>query len=216
MDALPISTVLGQNVRRLRTDRGLKAEDLAKPLRDFSPSWSSARIADLEKGRVSPTVATLFVLSYAFTELGDPVTVGDLIRSDGYVQVGRLPIDAGTVADAFDGSPARLTVGDVMGLTFSLPDMKFSGPNVAVKDLKRVLSDSGETEKKIAKQFGLTATELAAHSVRLWDKSFSARRDELAGPDANAQKRGRVSRELKAELQERLDKSREFRSRGNN
>lgn len=39
-----------------------------------------------------------------------------------------------------------------------------------------------------------------------WGRSFTAERDRRAGPDANAQKRGRISRELKAELQEAINR----------
>lgn len=36
-------------------------------------------------------------------------------------------------------------------------------------------------------------------------ESFTAERDRRAGPDANPQKRGRISRELKAELHEAVN-----------
>ena len=38
-----------------------------------------------------------------------------------------------------------------------------------------------------------------------WRKSYSAERDQRAGAGANAQKKGRVARELKAELKAVLD-----------
>jgi hypothetical protein len=38
-------------------------------------------------------------------------------------------------------------------------------------------------------------------SFRLWHRTFSEERDRRAGPDANQQKRGRVSRELRTELE---------------
>jgi hypothetical protein len=43
---------------------------------------------------------------------------------------------------------------------------------------------------------------LAAAMAALWGRTFSAERDNRAGPDANAQRRGQVSRQLKAELQQ--------------
>jgi hypothetical protein len=36
----------------------------------------------------------------------------------------------------------------------------------------------------------------------LWRRTFTAERDNRAGPDANAQRRGQISRQLKADLQE--------------
>jgi hypothetical protein len=38
-----------------------------------------------------------------------------------------------------------------------------------------------------------------------WRRTFVAERDKRAGADANAQRRGHVSRELKAELRKVLD-----------
>jgi hypothetical protein len=42
---------------------------------------------------------------------------------------------------------------------------------------------------------------LAGLSAALWKRTFSQERDRRAGPEANAQKRGQVSRELRKELQ---------------
>ena len=42
------------------------------------------------------------------------------------------------------------------------------------------------------------------HALRLWRKPFSQERDRLAGPDANKQKRGQVSRTLRAELEKAI------------
>jgi hypothetical protein len=39
----------------------------------------------------------------------------------------------------------------------------------------------------------------------LWGRSFTDERDHRAGPDANPEKRGRVSRDLKSELHEAVN-----------
>jgi hypothetical protein len=44
----------------------------------------------------------------------------------------------------------------------------------------------------------------AALMTKLWDKSFTEKRDQRAEPGANAQRKGQISRELKAELQKVL------------
>src|SRR5271166_4488626 len=49
------------------------------------------------------------------------------------------------------------------------------------------------------------APETAAYSMgRLWGQPFSDERDYRAGPDANAQRRGQISRALQNELRERM------------
>jgi hypothetical protein len=42
----------------------------------------------------------------------------------------------------------------------------------------------------------------AAAMALLWNKTFTARRDQLTGPDAKPQEQGLISRQLKAELLE--------------
>jgi hypothetical protein len=41
-------------------------------------------------------------------------------------------------------------------------------------------------------------------SFQLWKSAFTEERNRRAGPDANPQKRGRISRELRAELEKEL------------
>lgn len=71
-------------------------------------------------------------------------------------------------------------------------------------DLHRMRQASGLTEDRLAARLGISRDELAALSLRLWRKPFSQERDRLAGPDANKQKRGQVSRALRAELEKAL------------
>jgi hypothetical protein len=65
-----------------------------------------------------------------------------------------------------------------------------------------VLDWSGLTDQRVAASLGLNTEQLCDAAVQLWGTVFSAERDRRAGPDANPQKRGRVTRELKAELKE--------------
>lgn len=66
------------------------------------------------------------------------------------------------------------------------------------------LQRSGLTEQRLAKRLNVSPTELARASFRLWQSTFSEERDRRAGPDANQQKKGRVSRELRAALEKAL------------
>lgn len=66
------------------------------------------------------------------------------------------------------------------------------------------LERSGLTEHRLAKRLSINRARLAHISFQLWQSTFSEERDRRAGPDANQQKRGRVSRELRAELEEAL------------
>ncbi|WP_084721827.1 hypothetical protein [Rhodococcus marinonascens] len=64
----------------------------------------------------------------------------------------------------------------------------------------------GLTEARIAKALGVEAGTIDNLAWYLWRRSFSDERDHRAGQDANAQKRGRITRELKSELSIALEK----------
>jgi hypothetical protein len=69
---------------------------------------------------------------------------------------------------------------------------------------KVLVRRSGLAEDRLAKRLKVNRDQLANMSFRLWQATFSEERDRRAGPEANQQKRGRVSRELRAELEKAL------------
>ena len=69
----------------------------------------------------------------------------------------------------------------------------------------QVQGQSGEAEARMAKALGVHEENLAALSAYLWGRTLSAERNRRAGPTANAQDRGRITRRLKAELKAVLD-----------
>jgi hypothetical protein len=65
-----------------------------------------------------------------------------------------------------------------------------------------VLREFSESDARMCKNIGVDRFLGAAAMAALWGQTFSAERDHRAGPDANAQRRGQISRQLKAELQQ--------------
>jgi hypothetical protein len=64
-----------------------------------------------------------------------------------------------------------------------------------------LLHRSGLAEQRLAQRLDISRGRLADVSFRLWRRTFSDERDRRAGPHANKQKRGQVSRTLPAELE---------------
>ena len=95
----------------------------------------------------------------------------------------------------FRGAAAVFRCG---GLLLGLTKMVWEG--AAASTLER----SGLTEHRLAKRLSISHARLAHVSFQLWQSTFSEERDRRAGTDANQQKRGRVSRELRAELEKAL------------
>ncbi|CAN5349482.1 hypothetical protein BH09ACT8_BH09ACT8_30970 [soil metagenome] len=61
-----------------------------------------------------------------------------------------------------------------------------------------------ESDERAIAKLGLSRSRAMTEMEQLWGQPLSAERDKRAGEDANAQRRGRVSRELIAELQEAI------------
>jgi hypothetical protein len=70
--------------------------------------------------------------------------------------------------------------------------------------LQRVALAFRESDARICKSLGVDLDDGAAAMAKLWRSTFTTERDRRAGPDANPQRRGRISRQLKAELQKEL------------
>jgi hypothetical protein len=62
-----------------------------------------------------------------------------------------------------------------------------------------------EADQRLCKAIGIDREFGAAVMARLWQHTFSDERDQRAGSDANAQRRGQVSRQLKAELEQEIN-----------
>lgn len=214
-----LAAVVGTNVRAIRGDH--TADALARTIRQlFDTTWDTGRIAGLENGRSSPTATTLFMVSQALTELtGQSVLVADLVRSSDFIEIGNVAIKADRLADALSGKAVELRVRDfadaaerserarrgLLDMTAEMKNMPKRLGSLPVDLVKRVEEQTSEAEYRVAKSLGISVSRLIWECAALWGDSFSAERDRRAGPAANAQQRGRVSRELKSELKAVLD-----------
>jgi len=248
-----VGEVLGRTARELRGDR--KVELVARAAKLAGLNWGTGRIADLEAGRVSPTLPTLFALCWAFGDLLDrPVRLAELFAGDGRVTLSPgVTIELAELRAALGGQPIGtepVTPGiaalrdkgigigidtDVLGrranireqrreelaadplglpLGFGIPPKPFASgtpyperfKHVKMREVRAVERSLLEADYRLAHSLDLNFARAALEMAALWGRSFTAERDHRAGADANAQKRGRISRELKAELQEAINR----------
>jgi hypothetical protein len=210
----PIASVIGVNAKRLRGHH--KAEELARAVTAAGMKWGTGRVADLEAGRVSPTLPTLLVLAQAFSDLlGRPVRVKtDLLAGHGRVKVtGGLVADLSAVRDSLSGAvnlPRPSTVSPEQlreHVADTLPGMLAalsSQPAGRTELLWRIYNDCGLTEDRTASALGIDLGTLTEAMADLWGDTLSAQRDQRAGPNASAQKRGQITRQLREELRKAL------------
>jgi len=207
MTARTIAAVLGANCRRIRTSAGVTQDELARAARRVGLKWTASKVRDFESGRSAPTFSTVLALTAALdnatevkvtytaasTPTGNeiviqmnpayhPVRLADLVSFDGEV----------TVTEDFEPCGDRLA-NFCDGGTWEHPKSAIDWPETL-----------GLTEQRVAATLGISTERLGAESLRLWNTTFSKERDRRAGPDANRQKRGQVTRQLKAELQKAI------------
>jgi transcriptional regulator with XRE-family HTH domain len=216
--AMTLSEVAGQSARSIRLDAGLTLEQVAHAARYYGLKWPANKVNDFESGRVGASLATLYALAAALTDVTEqPVTLADLFTAQGHVVINeRLTVDVSKVAAALSGSPVEATISELTG---ERERAKAAAAELRVRQeswppaLQRVthgryratLAEFSDSDARLARSLGVDRGTAAAAMAVTWGKTFVARRDELAGPDANAQKRGRIARELKAELRKAIN-----------
>ena len=213
-ETVDLATVMGRTARQLRGNATL--DDVAKVARACGLNWGTGRISDLEHGKVSPTLPTMIAMALIYTELhGRPVTLGDLVGGDESISVtARISVTTEELRDYLSGDPVtaadqyRRETGAALQSVVS-GDYRKDWPtrlqSVSKGATLRMLGEIGEPEERLAREFGIDRSRLAAEMLALWRRSFSAERDFRAGATANAQKKGRVARALKADLKAVLD-----------
>jgi hypothetical protein len=213
-----LAEVAGENAQALRRSAGAKLEDFAAAARYYGLPWSSGRTGDFESGRVNPTLPTLLAVTATLSDiLSRPVALQELFAGGGRVTVNRrLSLELASVRDALhDGYEvlARDVTGEserTLKAAEELAERMKTWPKSVRKvpggDYRDVYVAMRDSDKRMCKTIGVDHSLGAAAMATLWGKTFTARRDELAGPDARAQERGQVSRRLKADLQDILQR----------
>jgi transcriptional regulator with XRE-family HTH domain len=219
----PLAEIVGRNYQRIRTTAGLSQNELARYGRDVGLRWNAAKVGDFEAGRSSPTFATILSALWALQAainhraarraaagVTEPLAIAevrlaDLLQGAGFVAVNdALDIPAVILQEVCSGEAPDLD---------QIQNRPLGSPSAALihteatelqQEILAVLRRSGLTEDRLVKRLAIEPARLADASFRLWRKTFSEECDHRAGPDANQQKRGRVSRELRAELEKEL------------
>jgi transcriptional regulator with XRE-family HTH domain len=218
MVAVSVAKVIGEGARALRLDAKVTLEQMARAAQRYGLPWTSGRVGDFESGRTAPSLPTLVAAAAALGEaIGRPVSFAELVAGKGQVQINdKLSLDKSALRAALSGGsvnahaiPLILTAQEIEIAQVIISQTRFHWPKRlrAVKpDLRQeVLRDFNESDARMCKNIGVDQVLGAAAMAALWRRTFTAERDNRAGPDANAQRRGQISRQLKADLQELIN-----------
>lgn len=209
----PLQTVIGHNAREFRLGAGLTLDQVSAAARRRGLKWSESRVADFEAGRVAPNLTTLLAICLALNDAGcseaslpllfryggSMIRINDslaLLDQDVVRLLGGERVDGPEPMELPNDDPARL-----LGWKRTPFERKlFHRHDADIVTYARIAKTAGATEDRIRKSLGISPALLAHLSAALWGRSFSEERDLRAGPDANPQRRGRVSRDMQAEL----------------
>jgi transcriptional regulator with XRE-family HTH domain len=193
-----VTKVIGANVRELRLAAGVTLDAFALVARQYGLPWTSGRVGDLESGRVLPNLETVYAVAAALAHAtGQPVTLADLLATDEPVSINDQ-LTAGP-----DQLHAAVTGGPVTGECEDARESSYTAFNRKV-DVYATYVALREADWRLCKQLGISREHGAAVMNELWGHTFSAERDKRAGADANAQRRGQISRQLKVELEKAI------------
>jgi transcriptional regulator with XRE-family HTH domain len=204
-----LAVVVGRNCRRIRSHiGGVTQDELARYARRIGLRWTASSVGDFEAGRSAPTFATVLAVTLALQMAledaaerrleipGWRVMLADLVSGEARVAL--------TDSFSVDGFLVEALCRGHDFTTFDPPPWRPQTGEAVLPGPPSTLGRSGLTEHRLARRLKISEARLAHVSFQLWQSTFTEERDRRAGPDANQQKRGRISRELRAELEKAL------------
>jgi transcriptional regulator with XRE-family HTH domain len=206
-------TVITENMRRIRTERGLLQEDIAMAARWVGLMWSSVTVTQIESGSRQLNLDEMLLLPLVLR-----CSLKDLLRTDrddDLIQLGfNTVLEASTVRQLVAEKGPKLSEEDIP----MLPGLE-AALDPKIKDVVRHASlegtllsyllvregARGEAERKAAQTLKISAPLVTAYALRLWGRSLTEERDGRAvehivkGKELRAV-RGHITRALLREI----------------
>ena len=199
-----VAAVLGTNVRRLRGEHTLA--DLARYAQGWGLNWTTGTVANVESGRSSPTVTTIYLLTLALGDLLDRPDLAptELLQGEGPVAVPGGEVDLALLRSVLSDKRVRRPKPDksaqvefIERVWATWPERLQKLGGSGIHETKGLMT---EADVRIGKSLGLDPDRTAAEMYFLWKRPLTVERNARAGAGANAQARGQISRTLKADL----------------
>jgi len=199
-----LQAAIGANVRRLRGDASMA--ELAVIASKYGEIWDAGSIGKIEAGKYKATIQLLGILSMSLSELNQRnIRISELLQSNRAVSINKLVV--ALPGELLDFLADR---SKFVGHTVVAPSTEFERAvevefrdhpePIELEPASRVYQALTHGDRRIARELSMSSEAFAVWCSLVWERPFTVERDERAGPDASAQKRGRISRELKQEL----------------
>jgi transcriptional regulator with XRE-family HTH domain len=170
MTALPLALLVGDNVRRIRTSKGMTQRDVAETLTSLGLVWTSTRVAKLEAGDVAPTLPTLLFVAAALDQIPgeERVSMADLVHAGAGAKVilgEGVEVPAADIETVLRGQPAGR-----LGEHRPYPQPEFREP-------PRNYGDFPPVDRRVALELGLSRAAMVALTRKLWGHGLGVERD---------------------------------------
>lgn len=220
---MKINEFVGRFLKQYRTDHGLTMDDVATASQRYGSGWSSGTISQMEHGgSKADSLPVLLMLVQSLNDLThDTLTVAGLFKR---TAEWNLPI---TITDAVTMSPGELaeslTVGDVP-LMPNITDAGMRHMEIFTQDVRSGLIPSSKhtrlfpptplrvstiiptaSEARAANKIHRDPLEFAVWCRHLYGRSMDEEAASRAGKGATPQKRGRYSRQIIQEVNNRIE-----------
>jgi hypothetical protein len=177
---------------------GFTQDEMAAYARVHGLKWNAAKAANFEAGRWTPTLRDVLLVGMTL----------EWLRMMAHMTApftDRTPRDRQiTLADLLNGGGGFVALNDEVALPVAQLTAIGRGKGFPLRGDTDPVERSGLAEQRLAKSLGMGVPRLAHLSSRLWGRTFSEERDRRAGAGVSQQKKGRISRELRAELEKAL------------
>lgn len=181
--------------------------------REHGLKWTTARVVELERGRLALSFATLILIAHVLGRAThQSLQVQDLLETDGFIELTpSFAVSAESLQEAVTGSKLPFRMADVAdGEKRMLDDVAHTllvARTIAI-DIDPVvwsetLRTAGIADERAADRLGIDRLELLSIAARLWGTSLTAERDRRAG-DAAPQARGQITRRLERDLRDTI------------
>lgn len=197
-----LQSVITDNMRRIRRERGVLQEDVAMAARWVGVMWSSTTVAQIESGTRQLSLDEFLLLPLILR-----CKVSDLLAVEDENQPIKLGfntiLDPEAVAELVSAKGPQLRDDQIPmlpGLEEKLDKktkdaIEFSGLEPTLLSYLKVREGArGEAERKAAQALKRPAVEITALAIRLWSRSLTEERDARAEAQTSEGKETRAVR----------------------
>ena len=169
---IPLPTLLGHNVHRLRTAAGATQQRLADAVVRRGLQWTAQHVSRAERGRWSPDLTHLVVIAAALDQLPgqpQPVTLADLVDAPAGQDSPWVDLSGAVAFPA--GDLARILRGEAVGQY--VPQYS-PVEHVSVRGRR---GGYAAVDRRVAAELGLAADEMREARRHTWGHSLSEERE---------------------------------------